>query len=282
MSIAAKGLWYIDSHCRTPMKIGDAAAAAGVSRYHFARAFTYAVGMSPRRYLRRRRVALAWEAIEGGAQDLLTVALDVGYGSHEAFSRAFRAELGVTPEQARAQGLPPTTHIQAAIRYEELIMSTPLDVRVEERKAFRIAGLERLHDDMPSPLISEQWQRFAPHIGQIPNQVGMTSYGAMPPEKEHEEAPYRYLCAVEVSSLEGLPDGLTGYDVEAGTYAIAQHRDHVSSVGQSFAALYGSWLPASGYEPLPGYCLEVYGAAFDPMTGNGGFELWVPVRSKSS
>ena len=253
-----------------------------VSPYHLSRAFSLSFGWSVMAYVKARRLSEAAISLRNSDARILEIALEAGYESHEAFSRAFRAEFGVTPEQARAQGLPATTHIQTAIRYEETMMSTELEVQIEERPAFLLAGLEQLHEDMPSPQISEQWQRFAPHIGQIPNQVGMTSYGAMPPEKEQEDAPYRYLCAVEVTSLEALPTGLTGYEVEAGTYAIAQHREHVSSVGQSFAALYGSWLPASGYEPLPGYCLEVYGAAFDPMTGNGGFELWVPVRAKAS
>jgi AraC family transcriptional regulator len=48
----------------------------------------------------------AWEAARqlcNGAPDILTIALNAGYGSHEAFTRAFRDQFGLTPEQARGQ-----------------------------------------------------------------------------------------------------------------------------------------------------------------------------------
>ena len=56
------------------------------------------------RYVRGRRLTEAAKALSNGAPDILSVALDAGYGSHEAFTRAFRDEFGVTPETIRAQG----------------------------------------------------------------------------------------------------------------------------------------------------------------------------------
>jgi AraC-like DNA-binding protein len=54
-------------------------------------------------YLRGRRLSQAAQVLAQGAPNILTVALDVGYGSHEAFTRAFRDFFGVTPEEVRAQ-----------------------------------------------------------------------------------------------------------------------------------------------------------------------------------
>ena len=45
------------------------------------------------------------QALAGGAPDILAVALDAGYGSHEAFTRAFRDQFGVTPERCARRHL---------------------------------------------------------------------------------------------------------------------------------------------------------------------------------
>lgn len=56
------------------------------------------------RYVRGRRLTEAAKALSRGAPDIFSVALDAGYGSHEAFTRAFPDEFGVTPETIRTQG----------------------------------------------------------------------------------------------------------------------------------------------------------------------------------
>ncbi|WP_164034337.1 helix-turn-helix domain-containing protein, partial [Serratia marcescens] len=53
------------------------------------------------RYLRGRRLSQAARSLAAGAPDILAVALDAGYGSHEAFTRAFRDQFGMTPELVR-------------------------------------------------------------------------------------------------------------------------------------------------------------------------------------
>src|SRR5258708_25437277 len=55
------------------------------------------------RYVRERRLTEAGRSLINGATDILTVALDAGYSSHEAFTRAFREQFGLTPDTVRAQ-----------------------------------------------------------------------------------------------------------------------------------------------------------------------------------
>src|SRR5689334_10536128 len=103
MSPVSKALWYIESHFATAISLDDVAATSGVSRYHLSRVFAVATGHPVVRYIRGRRLTEAARALAGGAGDILAVALDHGYGSHEAFTRAFRDQFGVTPEAVRAQ-----------------------------------------------------------------------------------------------------------------------------------------------------------------------------------
>src|SRR3954453_19510369 len=101
MNPAQKALWFIESHLADQLTLDEVSAVGGVSRFHMVRAFATATGLSVMRYVRARRLSEAARALAGGAPDILSVALDADYGSHEAFTRAFREHFGVTPEAVR-------------------------------------------------------------------------------------------------------------------------------------------------------------------------------------
>src|SRR5690625_2550405 len=85
----------------------DATAMARVtltSEHHFRRMFATLAGMPLAEYVRRRRLTLAGAEVLHGSRTLLEIAVGHGYGSTEAFSRAFRAMHGVSPGQARRTG----------------------------------------------------------------------------------------------------------------------------------------------------------------------------------
>src|SRR6266704_4275461 len=102
MNPAQKALWFIESHLADELTLDEIAGVAGISRFHMVRAFAAATGLSVMRYVRARRLSEAARALADGAPDILTLALDADYGSHEAFTRAFRDHFGVTPEMVRA------------------------------------------------------------------------------------------------------------------------------------------------------------------------------------
>src|SRR5262249_52586389 len=104
MNPVGKALWYIESHFAGEITLDEIAAVGGVSRYHMSRAFSAAMGQSVLRHIRGRRLSEAAQSLAKGAPDILAVALAAGYGSHEAFTRAFGEQFGLTPEQVRAQG----------------------------------------------------------------------------------------------------------------------------------------------------------------------------------
>src|SRR5665811_2453814 len=98
---AQKALWFIESHLADELTLDEIAAIGGVSRFHMVRAFAAATGLSVMRYVRARRLTEAARALAGGAPDILSLALEADYGSHEAFTRAFRDQFGITPEALR-------------------------------------------------------------------------------------------------------------------------------------------------------------------------------------
>src|ERR1700754_691265 len=97
-----KALWFIESHLAGPLSLDEVSEVAGVSRFHLVRAFAAATGFSVMRYVRARRLSETARALAARAPDILTLALDADYGSHEAFTRAFRDHFWLTPESVRS------------------------------------------------------------------------------------------------------------------------------------------------------------------------------------
>src|ERR1700719_227629 len=124
MNPAQKALWFIESHLAEGLTLDEIAGVAGVSRFHMVRAFAAATGFSVMRYVRARRLSEAARALAGGAPDILTLALDADYGSHEAFTRAFRDQFGVTPETIRAQGHLKKIDLVEPIKMDETLLIT--------------------------------------------------------------------------------------------------------------------------------------------------------------
>ncbi|MFK7913641.1 MAG: helix-turn-helix transcriptional regulator [Pseudomonadales bacterium] len=172
MSLVDQALWYLESHYRESLTSGSVAERLGVSRFHLSRAFRYATGLSPVDYLRRRRLTEGARALVHGHEDILELALSLGYGSHEAFGRAFKDAFQLTPEQMRQRGSLEGLATLEPIFNRSQAMTISLDAQIRDQSSWYVAGLLREHAQMPSPGIPSQWQDFAPFIGSIPGQVG--------------------------------------------------------------------------------------------------------------
>jgi AraC family transcriptional regulator len=277
MDPVPKALWFVESHSREPIMLEDIAKACKVSAFHLTRAFAATMGLSLMRYVRARRLSEAARQLAGGADDILRIALDAGYGSHEAFTRAFRDHFHLTPEQVRAQG-----HFNNLQLVEAITMNaaSTLDLappRFETSKPMLLAGLVERYDCQSPSGIPDQWQRFVPYIGKIPAQVGDTAYGAS--YNFDGESNFDYMCGVEVAGSPDLPKGFTTLQVPTQKYAVFEHRGHIAGIRSTFAAIWSKWFPESGHEAANAPTLERYGPEFDSRTGMGGCEIWIPIRA---
>jgi AraC family transcriptional regulator len=153
--------------------------------------------------------------------------------------------------------------------------------RMENGKGLRIAGLREQYSSETMMKLPELWQRFAPHIGNVPGQVGMVAYGlcfnALSPDG------MEYLTGVEVSSTSDLPGEFSVSTIPPQKYAVFSHHGHVSKLYETLDAIH-KWLPGSGLEVSGGTAsapdfFERYSEEFNPRTGMGGMEVWVPIKS---
>jgi AraC family transcriptional regulator len=166
-------------------------------------------------------------------------------------------------------------------------MSEQTQVRLEEPRfeeggPMVLAGLSRVFTWSEMGEIPTLWNEFGPRIGSIPGEVGEAAYGVnMAPPAEGGD--FGYMAAVEVSDGAPAPADLTQVRLPAQRYAVFPHHGHVTELPGTIGAIMNEWLPQSGHrspEVGPGgvVFLERYSEQFDPETGRGGMEVWMPIE----
>ena len=276
MSPAQKALWFIESHLAEPITLDEISAVAEVSRFHLVRAFGEATGLSVMRYVRARRLSQAARALAAGAPDILSLALDADYGSHEAFTRAFRDHFGITPEVVRATTCLSRLKLQEPLRMDSTASDNLQAPRFATAKAFLVAGVGDRFSQENGAGIPGLWQRFQQTAAHIPGRIGQVAYGVCC--NGDDAGNFDYIAGVEVSDFSDLPREFSKVRIPEQRYAVFSHREHVSTIRRTVNTIWNHWLPASGLKAADAPSFERYDENFDPLTGNGGLEIWVPVR----
>lgn len=83
------------------IRLRELAVVAGLSEFHFARAFKQSVGHAPHQYLMLRRIEVASDLIKTTEQPLADISLEVGFSDQSHFSRMFTRITGETPRAYR-------------------------------------------------------------------------------------------------------------------------------------------------------------------------------------
>ena len=175
-------------------------------------------------------------------------------------------------EDFGAEFTPELRKQEASIRAQTLGLSEP---RYEQGSAMLLAGLSESYTLETRGKIPAQWERFAPSIGKVPGQIGHTCYGVC--WNVSPGGKFDYLSGVEVASDKGLPAEFVTVPIPARAYAVFPHRDHVSSIDKTLDKIWSEWVPQCGLKIAAAPCFERYSEEFNPQTGMGGMEIWIPL-----
>jgi AraC family transcriptional regulator len=277
MSVPDKALWIIERNSTQPLTLDGIAAACGVSRSHLAHAFGTATGLSVMQYVRARRLTATAEALAAGAPNILSIALDAGYGSHEAFTRAFRERFQQTPESVRERrsvdGLELLGPLELRPR-ANLRLDPP---RIVDSQAVRVVGLAERCSFDTTITIPAQWQRF------------MELYPTIPHKRDHipivvcfsadDVGQFQYMCGAEVHRFGERTRGLQHLEIPPRQYAVFEHRGHVSTIYETYRCIWDEAMPATSRSVADAPVIERHNPTFDPRTGEGGLTLWIPLTS---
>lgn len=266
------------------------ASALGTSEYHLRRMFSSLAGMPLSEYVRRRRMTLAAADLVGGRDTLLDVAVRYGYGSAEAFGRAFRSVHGVGPAQARRDGGPFRT--QPRLRFRLTVEGAhPMDVRLTSRPAFRLVGHAArvpLQHRGVNPAIQQHVASLDPqeHVrlkalgdGEPRGLLAVTD-DVEPDAPEGTEL--TYLHGVAVTEGVDVPDDLDVLPVEEGTWAVFRAAGpYPDTLQDVWAATAAEWFPSNSWRLRPGPSLVAVLERADDLS-TATVELWLPVEPAAS
>jgi len=275
VTVTGQALWFIESHLDDDLSLERIATVVGVTTFHLCRAFSGATGHSVAAYVRSRRLSRAAGALAAGAPDILEVALGAGYESHEAFTRAFRQQFHTTPASVRASATVEALRLQEPLRMNPMTVPAISAPRIVAGHELTLVGLTQHYNAGANAGIPSQWSRFAPHIGHISNEVPNVSYGVV--YNVDASNNFDYLCGVEVRTVSEIPAGCVELHVPASTYAVFAHTGHISTIQATFTAIWERGLSEAGVRATDAPVLERYDERFDPRTGLGGLEVWVPI-----
>jgi len=291
-------LTYVEENLDGEINQETLSKIACCSSHNFYRMFSFITDVSLSEYIRRRRLTLAALELQNNDIKVIDLAVKYGYDSPVSFARAFQALHGVTPTEARADGVTlkayPKMSFQISIKGEK-----EMDYRIETKEAFQVFGIEDIfkvtsgiHGDgfeaserKPSDLWDEGFanganDKLEADSGDLPAFVpqNMGKIHAVCDYRETEADTFPYmLCAFK--SANSKTEGYTVADIPAHTWAIFPSEKHPwSELGSTISSLYkrifSEWLPTSNYEQVNGLDMELYGE----IDGQSYIELWLAVK----
>jgi len=266
----------IERNLGNELSLSDIADGCGVSKFHMARAFEARVGMPVMQYARARRLSNAAERLAEGAADILSLALDTGYASHEAFSRAFKAQFDCTPEAVRKHGTTKELDMMKPASIADTASAKgAIEPRIEKLGSLIVVGLSRRQNLANAQAIPGQWQQFMTRYEEIENKAETIPVSVT--TDMDGDGNFSYLTGVVVTTAGRPPKGLVAQSIPAQTYAVFTHSAHTSEIPKTYAAIWDQWVPQSGKVVSDGPWLEKHLPTFNPRTGLGGIEIWIPL-----
>jgi AraC family transcriptional regulator len=275
-------LEFVDQRLDEQLELDTLAKVANFSSFHFHRLFTAWFGETLGDYVRRRRLETA--ALRLVAQPrlpVLQVALSVGFGSTEAFARAFKTRFGSTPTAWRASQVSNRDQLKSKLDQapaSALGNHGNMKVTIVDRQPTTVAYL-RYVGPVGKP-VSDFWITKVDPWMQTNGLYGRSRYGIShddpgitAPEK------VRYDAAVEV------PENFVGAGdhqmtvIPGGKYAVGKFKGTDRQIGEAWDWLLRDWLPGSGMQLDSRPSFEHYpiDASFDQKTGEFESEICIPI-----
>ncbi|WP_091230109.1 AraC family transcriptional regulator [Microbacterium sp. 3J1] len=276
----------VDGTTDEDLDVAAFARAHGTTEYHLRRMFSAVAGMPVSEYVRRRRMTHAGAELAAGAADLLDVAVRHGYGSVEAFGRAFRAVHGIGPSDARRDGGPLRT--QPALRFHVSVEGrNQMDVTVRTMPEMILVGhaaeVPLIHHGV-NPHIQSHIASIAPEeharlkaLSDAEPRGILAVTGDTAPDAP-EGTPLTYLHGISVGAGTTVPDDLQSLRVESGSWAVFVASGPFPETLQTlWAATATEWFPSNPWRLRPGPSIVRY---LEFTGSHATCELWMAVEKE--
>ncbi|MGS2616016.1 GyrI-like domain-containing protein [Micromonospora sp. LZ34] len=274
---------HIERHLDQRIEVAELARIAVTSEYHFRRLFSALAGMPLSEYIRRRRLTVAGAEVLAGERTLLEVAVRYGYGSTEAFARAFQAVHGVGPGEARRTGAALRSQPRMSFR---LVVegSSSMRYRIVRKDEFRLVGRKArvplVHEGMNPAIVAfvkgidpETVRRIESLSDQEPQGIVNVSDNLAGSRVEGTELDYWHGVVTGADA----PADLDALTVPAGTWAVFETSGAFPQALQYlWRDVFTQWFPSNPYRTRPGPEISRTRLSADGKEADA--ELWIPVE----
>lgn len=274
---------HIERHLDQRIEVTELARIAVTSEYHFRRLFSALAGMPLSEYIRRRRLTVAGAEVLAGERTLLDVAVRYGYGSTEAFARAFQAVHGVGPGEARRTGAALRSQPRMSFR---LVVegSSSMRYRIVRKDEFKLVGRKArvplVHEGMNPAIVAfvkgidpETVRRIESLSDQEPAGIVNVSDNLAGSRAEGTELDYWHAVVTGADA----PADLDASTVPAGTWAVFETSGAFPQALQYlWRDVFTQWFPSNPYRARPGPEISRTRLSADGKEADA--ELWIPVE----
>jgi AraC family transcriptional regulator len=263
-------LVHIQEHLDEELPLPVLARVARFSAHHFHHLFGALVGESVKEHIRRLRLERAAYRLQFGSQPVTAIAFDAGYATHESFTRAFQAMFGVSPSRYRklrpgpaSAPAPSGVHYVPGGRLRNFNPvrrgGSPMEVRLETLEPMRVAFLRHVGPYGGGEL-AETWDRLLAWAGRRGLLGPRTKFVGIDHDNPHvTPADKLRYDACLATDRPWEPEGEIGcQEIAGGEHAVATHHGPYDRLPETYARLYGDWLPHSGREPADAPSFQVY------------------------
>lgn len=274
----------IEKNLKSKLSVLEISKELGFSVYYYSRLFKSITGYSPKSYILARKITESIVELVETDIRIIDIAIDFGFGSSEAYSRAFCKILNKNPSDVRKGGcvnknllLQPITDRQLK-KYEHALDKQPEIVDLDE---INLIGIPFYYDLSMKNDLSDQWTLLIQNISLISNVKEPAEFYQLQfsyPNQDNDKI-YFYI-AVVVDKIEHVPIHFTAKTIPAQRYYKFRHKGLANEVGHTYRYIYEEWLPSTEYK-LPGYFnFEYYGEEYlGPYNKSSISDIYIPVEN---
>lgn len=281
----------IESNLTEQIDIVKLAHSFRISPWHFQRLFKSWVGDTLGGYIRGRRLTRGAELLLQSERSIIDIAFEVGFNSHEAFSRSFKSYFSFTPKAFR-HSRPGVSLSYKPILSLDLMQHMAKDISREpqifERPAMHVVGLTC---PIPSPFTQPEshcdtmyptWMKLLQRSDEIPHKFHDTFLGMSISESGNFiEDELRFLAGIPVEACERLPEGMSHFHFPAQRIACFDIAVLDSdTVSNTMDYIYGYWLPNSPYQRAQGHDYEYFVDLQHFQAPEMGSQYMLPIEDK--
>jgi AraC family transcriptional regulator len=254
------------------LSLDELAGQAGFSPYHFHRIFSGMLGESVAGHIRRLRLERAAVRLKTTRLSVIEIAHEAGYGTHESFTRAFRAAFDTSPQGFRRRHRPVLQLAAASdIHFTRtgrprtparLITTAAGDdvaptVHIHELDSMRVAFVRHVG---PYRDVGRAWDRLLTVLGKDGCLGGESRFFGICHDDPDVTRPaaVRYDACANVDASFAAQGDIGVQTIAGGRYATLTHIGPYTRLAASYRRLFGGWLPQSGERLRPLPCLEQY------------------------